>query len=298
MRRPVARRLSGIQAVFRYAGIMNADQDVIRETDGPVHARPSAVVHQNRFCIRCGYNIVGLSTDAACPECATQVALSLREPLLQSASPEYLRTVKRGLSLVLNGILLQIVVGVLVPAVAGGFGAAPAFVGLLLTGAQLVVSIMILIGYWFYTEPDPGQVALESTNSARKVVRWVVGVQAAVSLGGFLLTFLAESVSDADLVALLQALIGLATLAGLGIWLIQFFAVMRYTRWLATRVPDKKMIRHTKLYMWLLPAVSIIGAIALLLGPLIALILYWNLLHRLRTYLNKLLKTLPQPVPG
>lgn len=43
--------------------------------------------------------------------------------------------------------------------------------------------------------------------------------------------------------------------------------------------------------MWMLPLIYVLLA-CIAIGPLIALVLYWNQLHRLRKYL----KTLPQAV--
>lgn len=247
------------------------------------------VVTDGRFCYRCGYALTGLPVDGACPECATDVALSLREPWLSNTSNEYLKTIKRGLSFVLNGILLQIVFFILtaISSVAFAFGAV-ALVPLFAL-SQLGISILILAGYWLYTQPDPGQMAFEASDSARKIVRWVVAIQAATSLAGFLLLAVAGFMHG-PIADMLDVIEGILYLIGSAVWLLQFFAVMRYTRWLAARVPDKKMIRHTRLYMWLLPVIAIVGAIALMLGPLIALILYWNLLHRLRLHLKRIIR--------
>lgn len=67
-------------------------------------------------------------------------------------------------------------------------------------------------------------------------------------------------------------------------WAVLFFAVMRYTRWVAGRVPDQWIVRRTKTYMWLLPVLNTLGILLIGLGPIIALVLYWNLLDRLRKH--------------
>lgn len=60
--------------------------------------------------------------------------------------------------------------------------------------------------------------------------------------------------------------------------------------WLATRVPDYFIVKRTKTYMWLLPVLYIPGAALIGLGPLIALVLYWNLLDRLRKHVKSIIK--------
>jgi hypothetical protein len=65
---------------------------------------------------------------------------------------------------------------------------------------------------------------------------------------------------------------------------------MRYTRWVAGRVPDAHMVGRTKTYMWLLPLLYTVG-ILIIVGPLIALVMYWNLLDRLRKHLTSIAST-------
>lgn len=248
-------------------------------------------VGPNRFCIRCAYALVGLPDNSACPECGTSIALSLRESTLTNATPEYQRTVLRGLSFVLNGILLLIIAIVatffstaLAGAMGGGGGA---WIPLALQGVMLGVSAIIMLGYYWYTTPDPGQVSMEATNSARTVVRTTVIAQAALALINVCIEALGYvSAVGLQLLAILEIVLGLV---GLVLWAVQFFAVMRYTRWLGTRVPDFYIMRRAKMYMWLLPVLYIPGSIVFGLGALIALVLYWNLLDRLRKHMKSII---------
>lgn len=228
-----------------------------------------------------------------CPECGTSIALSLGESTLANASPEYLRTVRRGLSFVLNGILLMVVAvvgGIVLNGVLVSAGMlAPDAADLLLRGLMFGVSVILTLGYFWYTTPDPGQVARETTRSARVVVRTVVLIQAALSLANLALTFIAGvSPGTANIVEMVVGALWLVTQA---LWAVQFFAVMRYTRWLATRAPDHFVIRRTRRYMWLLPVLYIPGIALFGLGPLIALVMYWNLLDRLRKHFKAIVKT-------
>lgn len=257
-------------------------------------AAPSSpgIVADSRYCVKCGYLLSGLPVNGACPECGTQVELSLREPTLEAADPEYRNKVHAGLSMVLNGLLLLVIVTIAsffigVTGAAGGSG-------IMLLGPllNLVVNAMLLLGYWKYTEPDPAQVMLEGTRSARGTIRITVLIQMICGVVSVVLAFVGGNLqlgAGAPPAFSLAAMIAsVATLVASVAWLVQFFSVMRYTRWLASRVPDAYIIRRTRRYMWLLPLIAIIGVFLFFLGPLIALVMYWNLLDRLRKHFKSI----------
>ncbi|MCC6322103.1 MAG: hypothetical protein IT438_11790 [Phycisphaerales bacterium] len=253
-------------------------------------------VETDRSCIRCSYNLRGLPTSGKCPECGLAVEQSLRGFLLQFAAPEYLEKVHSGLSLVLNGILVQIVifaVGMFLGVTGTGAGRE---VRLLLAIAGLVPAAMILLGYWRYTEPDPGFVGTEVPVSARKYIRVAVmlqvvgtGLEFLFQLAAFSGAFAGVATAGGGALGLVVAIIAgvIAVVAAIA-WLVQFFANMRYTRWVAARVPDQRIINRTRTYMWLLPLIAILGAVVLMLGPLVALVMYWNLLDRLRKHVRSI----------
>lgn len=272
-----------------------------------------------RFCIRCGYALSGLPIAGRCPECGTAVALSLREPTLAGASPEYRESLRSGLTLVLNALLLM--VGLLIVGIGSVAFASIAFTGtwseraieLGINGLNIVVSAMLLWGYWKYTEPDPSQVAKERQESARRVIRVTVVVQAALAVVGLpllLVEWYALPVAPAGggtgsapapglsvWQMLGMVLVGATSVLSFVAWVVQFFAVMRYTRWVATRIPDERVIARTKRYMWLLPVISFVGMVVLFLGPLIALVMYWKLLDRVRRQVRSIIAT-GLPVAG
>ncbi len=263
----------------------------------------AAATTDGRFCVGCAYQLDGLPVDGTCPECGTPIELSLREPTLANTSQEYLRTIKSGLSFVLNGILLMIMVQVLTIVATFAAMAAPGSIGsvtLIAQFAGLGVSLLIIVGYWKYTAPDPSQVALEKSNAARKVIRIVVASQAAVSVVSVVLSLLTPATAQAAAAAggamnpggmVILAFTAVLGIVGLVLWAVQFFAVMRYTRWIAARVPDLFVVKRTKVYVWLLPVIGFVGAFALMLGPLIALVMYWNLLDRMRKHVKAIIKT-------
>lgn len=257
---------------------------------------PGDRVGEARYCIKCAYALVGLPVDGDCPECATPVELSLREQTLANAAPEYLQSLASGLSLVLNGILLMIMVAIGAMVLGFASGGSPSVV-LALQFVSLGVSAMILLGYWKFTQPDPGQVALEANNSARSVIRVTVVAQVFVALADLIIDLASSSATGtaSTFVLILSAAVLLSTLA---LWAVQFFAVMRYTRWIATRVPDAFIMKRTKRYMWLLPLLY--GPLFVtVVGPLIALVLYWNLLDRLRKHVKSIRASgTPAPLKG
>jgi hypothetical protein len=130
------------------------------------------MVSQDRACVRCSYNLRGLPIEGNCPECGTPVQDSLKGILLQFATSEYRAKITSGLSFILNGILLMVIAVVCGIALSA---AIPRQTGALLSeGLQFIASIIITIGYWKYTEPDPGFVGTETTGSARNVARSAV----------------------------------------------------------------------------------------------------------------------------
>ncbi len=264
-------------------------------------------------CVSCGYRLAGLLASGHCPECGTEVRQSLRGWLLQHASPAYLVRLHRGLSLVLYGMAGQFVLVLLmvVTEVGRTFGTAWAGGGMQLglTLAGVAVSGVVAIGYWLVTEPDPQLTGLESPRSSRVVLRVavVVGVLCAVAglpgavsgAGGGLVT--------GPLGAITEALYWMGWLA----WVTQIWAMLLFARLLARRVPDSWVVGRSEVYVWLLPVVALSGlclpVIALVscclplawlafsgghyLGLLVALAMYWNLLHRLSEHVRAIVRT-------
>lgn len=257
---------------------------------------PGPVVTDPLYCLRCGYQLRGLHASGRCPECGTAVELSLAEPTLAAATPEYLASLARGLRLILAGLVALVVITVvgmfLFPAVVGlggvpGGGNPAAVMGTLQivhvisSVVNLAVALVLAAGYVLYTAPDPREVAHETTTTARRVVRAAVAAQVVIAVVTLPLQGMVVTGAAGPAMVLLVAGVGLL---GSVAWAAQYFATLRYTRWLATRVPDDWILRRTKVYMWLLPVLVTVGSIACGLGPVVALVLYWNLLHRLRQH--------------
>ncbi len=247
------------------------------------------VVTDTRACIKCGYSLQGLATSGVCPECGTPVADSLRGTLLQFSAPEFIATIRQGHVWVLNGILASIIVGVATVVIALATSGSAAMMTLM-QFVNLGIAVFIFLGYLKLTEPDPQFQGTEKPDSARNIVRIAVIAQIVISVLQIVLNFAvpASAAGPSGLAAALTLVLTLAGFAGLA---VQFFAMMLYTRWLAARIPDEHIVKRTKTYMWLLPLLATVGMIVVGLGGLIALVLYWNMLHRMRQHLVSIEKT-------
>jgi hypothetical protein len=272
-------------------------------TPPPGPAAPPATIVGDRACAKCSYNLRGLSADANCPECGTPI----QGILLRNASPDYLATVRLGLTLILNGTLLSIAVTIVLffsAYLVGSYGLSRIWL-VFMHLVSLGITAMILLGYWRYTAEDLGYIGSESPDSPRKIIRIAIVAQfifQAVSIILFIfgITGSFSTVANASpIVVGLEALAILVSLAAFAAWVVQFFAVMQYTRWMARRIPDNFVEQRAGVYMWLLPLFQTVGIVLLFLGPLIALILYWNLLDRVRKQLRSIADTgLPADLPG
>ncbi len=245
-----------------------------------------------RQCIHCGYRLDGLHAAGICPECGRLIEDSLQGLLLRFASPEYLREVLSGLSLYLNGILAMVAVMAL--GFAGNmYSPNNATIGAAITALGLIPSVMMILGFWKFTAPDPGYVGQETPDDARRIARISLVVNAVMTAIGAVFEFLGYAGKPTNLLGggmpLWVLLIGaILILVGLVTWVAQFFAGLKYTSWMMSRIPDEELVKRCKKYMWLLPLVFVLGLACAGLGPLIALVMYWNHLDKLRKYLQTL----------
>ena len=255
-------------------------------------------------CVRCSYNLRGLPASGNCPECGEPIANSIKGFMLQDASAEYRGKLKLGLSLVLNGILALVLLGLLgsgAQFAARVTGTSVPWLDLALELAGALVTMVLILGYWRFSEADPGFVSMEQPAAARRVLRVTVVLAAALALIDFIAKLSSGSLtggmnpagSTTSLVIL-----GLLMLLGLALWVVQFVVTMTYTAWIGGRVPDEFVVRRAKMYRWLLPVIYVVGAI-IVIGPRIALVMYWNLLDRVRKHLKSIEATgMAAELPG
>jgi hypothetical protein len=198
---------------------------------------PNATLDRDCPCRKCAYNLRGLSQGGRCPECGTPVGLSTAGDLLRFADPNWLTTLARGLSFILWGILVNIIVGVFgAVALRGQPGQA---------WISIVSGLMGLWGAWLLTEPDPSGLGEERYSKARKLVRitLLVGLAGRV-LRATLVSFNLTNGPEVGL-ALLLGSVGTAFVAIIG-----EFAQLAYIQKLAWRIPDKDLAHRANFIRW------------------------------------------------
>lgn len=254
---------------------------------------PSGPVRAGALCVGCGYDLAGLAPSGQCPECGTPIARSLRGDLLAYAPAEYLARLHRGAAIVVVTILVMVVYFVLSFGMGIYFafnspsGTAPVVVEALATMGGLVLGLVLLYGWWLLSTPMPMH---ESTrmDKARIWVRGLLIANAGLTALQFV-TGLAMGVSGSagsagvGAIGILMVVGVLSTLVSVAGYVVQ----MLYVAWLGQRIPDQDIHRRGKRNAWLVPVLATVGAI-IIVGPLIALILYWNLVDALRKQLKHL----------
>lgn len=195
--------------------------------------------------------------------------------------------------MVLNGIIAMIVfviIGVVIAVLTqpNQTTAIVNSVSVVDVGLQLVslmIGLAIAYGRWHFSEPDPGLTGRYDGGQPRQIVRVCVVISVIGSLLSFAVYLLAWLTGSDLLAGIVLLLIGLISgLAGI----VAFFAQMLYVRWLAPRLPNAAVYKRAKTLMWLGPVLYTVGLLLLGLGPLIALVLYWNMLDKVRKDLKQI----------
>ncbi len=246
-------------------------------------------VPEDAACIACGYALLGLPPDGVCPECGVPVRRSLLGDQLAFSAPAYLATLHKGVFLILTAIIVQLLLvfgGIFVGfMVAGaGSGAPGQWFQIATTIGGLAVSITLLYGWWLFSEPDPRSRDAGGAQS-RRLIRIVLSIQAVVTLVQIPMSFTGVQGNATSAFFFLSLALGLI---GFVAWVVQYFASMLYLQWLAPRLPSARVFKRAKLLLWLGPVLYTVGLILLGLGPLIALVLYWNLLNWVRLDLKRI----------
>jgi hypothetical protein len=212
---------------------------------------------------------------------------------LRGAPAAYVRQLRQGVALVLNGILLMVALMAILMFVvitmsfqSGGQPPSPMITG----AAQLVMLIptaMMVLGYWKYSERDPVYMGEDEPKTSREILRASTVASAIMTVVNGAFAFIG---GNPNFVGAMQSgglgiwvLVSIALSAlGVIIWIAQFLSAMKYTSWIGRRLADPGIEQRADQFMWLLPLIYVLGMFCFGLGPLIALVLYWNLLNRVR----------------
>jgi len=237
-------------------------------------------------CVGCGYNLRGLEPGGKCPECGLDISRSLHGDRLVYSGSAYLAALCRGIRIIFAALIAEVALIALSAAVGFavfGVGASlvsPAIETLVMGLVLLVdvaVSIVLIFGWWLFSTPDPSIVSANTGDTARKFVRIAVIISGVTGLLSSL-----EDVYPVTTASSLAVFSSAAEIVSIVAWIVSFFASMIYIRWLAKRIPSAHVDRDAKRLMWLGPLLMIVGAFCLMLGPLVAFVLYIILIYRLR----------------
>lgn len=211
----------------------------------PVPPLPTAV-DQDIPCRKCSYNLRGLSIEGRCPECGLPIGLSVHGELLRYSDPNFVATLARGISLILWGIFVIIVgtIVVMVAAVAARSGAGP---GVMVASAvPFIGNVMMIVGAWFLTVPDPSGLGEDRYGTARKIIR----IALVVGLLNQLINWGLQS-SPSLAPAAQLALQTIAFVAGI-VGVVGQFAQLYYLHKLALRIPNPDLSQRARFLMWAL----------------------------------------------
>jgi hypothetical protein len=203
------------------------------------------VVEQDIPCRKCSYNLRGLSIEGRCPECGLPIGLSVHGELLRYSDPNFVATLARGVSLILWGVFV-VIVGSIIAAVAvavvarGGVRPGATFIGIV----PLVGNIMMVVGAWFLTAPDPSGLGEDRYGTARKIIRVALVV-------GLINQFVNWGLGIGPPLepAVRLAIQTVAFAAGI-VGVVGQFAQLYYLNKLALRIPNADLSQRARFLMW------------------------------------------------
>lgn len=218
-------------------------------TDAPItDVDESTRIATDLPCRRCGYNLRGQQPDGRCPECGESVAWSTGEESLCNCDPEWVNSLAGGTTWLLWGVLAGVVstvawtlaIPLLVQSAREGKTSLPGIYAGCQLG-RLVANLILLVGIWRITSPDPGQPAEDRSLSLRTIARW-----------GILIYFVMSSLPGRLPVALLQV----SSLVANAMYVIALVATCLLMRQLALRIADRTLAAWTRPFIVLLVLVQ------------------------------------------
>lgn len=205
----------------------------------------------NLLCVRCGYNLRGMTVNATCPECGTSVAKSDTPDRLIYARPEFLHDMIGGLeNLLASGPLA---IALLAAAVALMTQIEPPeWIAALLAWSSLMPAVALHTrGWWRLTNQPLGQPEDEPARWARLVTR-----ACASNAGLIAFLWMPAMLLDDDLVGVLFLLMVCVVAVGA-------LSALAYAHTLAGRAPSRTLLKWLRglIALALVVVGSIIGLI-------------------------------------
>lgn len=130
---------------------------------------------QDLSCLSCGYNLRGLAPRQICPECSHAVFLSILGDWLEYSDPAWVNRVVSGIRWILWSLI-------------GGFiwlqATASNLPASVITATGVAVAVLLAVGYWKVTSPEPQAAVYERPVTLRKIARAgsIVGLALGCSL--------------------------------------------------------------------------------------------------------------------
>lgn len=229
---------------------------------------PQRSISYSLVCIKCEYDLRGVSADANCPECGTPMRHTLGKTFpLSQASPRYIACLYWGSVLVLGswaGTMFNILVGAywsVIGPPAQVFSRAHIHMG-------TVLDLVYFTGCWLLSAPQTAALGRSERGSGRRFLRFVVFVCFSIALVRVVMQVpgvfeaVLASVDPVHLSAFNDAvqtagLIGLAAL---------FFTYTMYVGTLASRIPNRRTVAWAGTILWFAPLVFVVGHVAIM-GP-------------------------------
>ncbi|HVP12265.1 MAG TPA: hypothetical protein VMV94_13890 [Phycisphaerae bacterium] len=194
---------------------------------------PKTVIADDMACVICGYNLRSLQASGRCPECGSPVHRSIHGDLLRYADAEWLGKVLLGITLMLWGILVMILLRI-----AEGIGSAAKTNEVYFVGPALAASVLDVLAAFLITVQEPKIAMSEDTVTWRRIIR----ICAVVSILGQVLAQLEAFLGNTWLIAI-GAVLSLAAA-------VAYFGKFVYLRRFALRIPDQNLARSTRIVMW------------------------------------------------
>ncbi len=246
-------------------------------------------LEEDQTCIQCGYMLRGVPFLGPCPECGTPVKRSFMGDLLEYSDPQYVVGLHRGVVLIIAaaGVMLVQMVGLIVAGLLTGTSGTPSgntggsMTDGISTAMSIVGVVLHLVGYVFYSRPDPGQMTANKGEKPRRRLRQSLAMQVALYIGSEVMRYTPS-------IAAIPWMHGAVDIASLTAMVINFHASMVYTQWIARRLPNEALASRAKQFLWLGPCLTLSLACILLVGPIVAVAMYIAIFNTLRKDLKSL----------